>query len=198
MINLSIISNRQKLKIEKGLCDYCYIMNNWKINDIDFQDVYYEFYLKARWSVMNLDGNKKPYFYKLQNINPSDCLMNILDYLKVNMTANSYEFSLGSKLLHTRNPNMPIYDRKVRDYLTNEENVDFWWHNSPKVRGASRGKNERQKIEHDWIELNKWYKDFLPSPRGKQWIKWFDNNFRNYSAIINDVKKIDFIIFATR
>ena len=197
MINVSSITEKQKLTIAKGLCDYNYIMNNWKKNDADFQDVYYSFYLKARWAVMNLPGNKNPYFDKLQSIASTDEFMSILDDLKSKMAASSYEFSLCSKLLHTRNPQSPIYDSKVCDYLTNEENIDFWWHHSPKVRGASRKLSEREKIEHDWIELNTWYNTFLSSPKGNQWIRWFDYNFPSYSSISN-VKKIDFIIFATR
>ena len=197
MINVLAITGKQKLTIAKGLCDYSYIMDNWQNNDADFKDVYYSFYLKARWAAMNLPGNKNPYFDKLQNINLADDFMDILDDLKNTMDAGSYEFSLGSKLLHTRNPQMPIYDSKVRDYLTTEEGVDFWWHHPPRVRGASRKMTERQKIEHDWNELNSWYNSFLPSPRGRQWIQWFDTNFPAYAGI-SDIKKIDFIIFATR
>lgn len=197
MIELSKITEKQKLIIAKGLCDYSYIMSNWKINDVDFQSVYYDFYLKARWAVMNLPENKAPYFDELQIIAPLANLMDVLDDLKVSMAAKSYEFSLGSKLLHTRNHLSPIYDSKVSDYLTLEENVDFWWHHTPKHRGASRGLSERQKIEHDWTALNAWYKDLLNSLRGKEWILWFNTNFPSYSSI-SDVKKIDFIIFATR
>jgi hypothetical protein len=38
-IELEKITPRQKLKIAKGLCDYQYIMDNWQVNDDDFQDV---------------------------------------------------------------------------------------------------------------------------------------------------------------
>lgn len=193
-IDLEKITPRQKLTIAKGLCEYEYIMNNWQNNDSDFREVYYEFYLKARWAVMSNPNNSIPYFEKLQAISLDDDLMGILDFLKDKMEKHSYELSLGSKLLHTRNPAMPIYDSKVREYLTKEENVPFWWH----VTGssASRGTAEREKIKHDWTELCNWYTMFLPSPRGKQWIDWFDSNFPTYRHI-SDVKKVDFIIFAT-
>ena len=145
MINATSITDREKLTIAKGLCDYCYIMANWQRNDADFKEVYYAFYLKARWAVMRLPENRDPYFAQLQNIDPDDDFMGILDSLKTNMAAESYEFSLGSKLLHTRNPQKPIYDQKVREYLANEEGVDFWWQHSPRVRGVARGFTERQK-----------------------------------------------------
>lgn len=197
MIDVSRITAREKLIIAKGLLDYCFIMNNWKNNDDDFKKVYYDYYLKARWSVMHLPENKNPYFDKLQSINPDDDFMDILYDLKKNMGSNSYEFSLGTKLLHTRNSSKPIYDSKVCKYLKNEENVDFWWHNSPRVRGNSRGLCEKEKIKHDWNLLNEWYNIFLTSSEGKKWVQWFDDNFPTYAKISN-VKKVDFIIFATR
>lgn len=193
-IDIDKITERQKLIIAKGLCDYQYIMENWQKNDADFQAVYYEFYLKARWAVMNKTSNSQPYFEKLQSISPDADLMVILEELKSEMERESYELSLGSKLLHTRNTASPIYDSKVREYLSKEECVKFWWH----VKGsqAPRSISEFAKIKHDWEELCNWYIAFVPSERGRRWIEWFDTNFPAYRNI-SDIKKIDFIIFAT-
>ena len=193
-IDVERITPRQKLTIAKGLCEYEYIMENWKNDDTDFREVYYEFYLKARWAVMSNPNNKLPYFRKLQTISPDDSLMEILDSLKTEMEKHSYELSLGSKLLHTRNSAVPIYDSKVREYLMNEENVGFWWHTTGS--SAPRGISEREKIKHDWAAPCNWYAEFLPSPRGKQWIAWFNASFPTYKHI-SDIKKVDFIIFAT-
>ena len=193
-IDLDLITPKQKLIIEKGLCDYQYIMNYWQVDDQDFRSVFYEFYLQSRWPVMNKNkpGNVEPYFKKLQQVSPNDSLINILDELKDEMENHSYEFSLCTKLLHTRNDKVPIYDSKVRVYLSSEENVDFWWY----CKGAPHDVSEREKIEHDWSELNNWYNSFLASDRGNQWLNWFDCNFPNNTNISN-IKKIDFIIFAT-
>lgn len=190
-INVENITERQKLIIKKGLCDYQYIMDNWESDDDDFKAVYYEFYLKARWAVMKKEGNWRPYFEKLQTVTPEDSLLDILEDLKNNMLNHNYELSIGSKLLHTRNSSIPIYDSKIKNYLTGEENVSFWWHG----KGAPRGTTEIEKIKHDWNELNNWYYDFENSIEGKQWIEWFDKNFYEYKNISN-IKKIDFIIFA--
>lgn len=192
-IDVDKITPRQKLTITTGLCEYKYIMDNWEKNDDDFQEVYYEFYLKARWAIMNKPNNRIPYFQKLQSISPTDSLIDILNELKGEMESQSYELSIGSKLLHTRNPLSPIYDSKVKEYLLKEENVEFWWHETR--TSTPRGTSESEKIKHDWSELRKWYNMFLPSTRGKQWIKWFDSNFPTYKWI-SDVKKVDFIIFA--
>lgn len=195
-IDVKSITDRQKLTIEKGLCDYRYIMANWKKNDRDFQEVYYDFYLKARWAVMSNSKNQTPYFDLLQNLPVSSTLLEVLEALKQSMEKGSYEFSLGSKLLHTKNDTSPIYDSKVRDYLSSEENIDFWWQRSQKESGCPKGVTEIDKILHDWKLLNDWYSSFLPSGRGKQWIEWFNSCFPNFSNI-SDVKKVDFIIFAT-
>ena len=97
-------------------------------------------------------------------------------------------------MLHTRNDALPIYDSKVRVYLSNAENVEFWWNRYG--TSAPRGTSEREKLKHDWETLCNWYQEFLVSSRGKQWVDWFDRNFPNHKHI-SDVKKVDFIIFAT-
>ena len=63
--------------------------------------------------------------------------------------------------------------------------------------GQSKKMTKTQKIPTDWKTLIDWYDMFMKSPIGKNWIAWFDKNFPNYTSI-SDVKKIDFIIFATR
>lgn len=196
-INVNKITSKQKLIIEKGLCDYVYIMKYWKKMDEDFKEVYYNFYLKARWAVMQKKANSLPYFQKLQDLKPTESLIDVVNYLHENMENHSYEFSFATKLIHTRNPLSPIYDSKVRKYLAEYENIDFWWQSAglPKRNKIPRGKTDIEKIEHDWIVINKWYENTLNSKRGKEWILWFDANFPTHTNI-SDVKKIDFIIFA--
>ena len=198
-IEIDNITEYQKLIIVKGLYDYQYIMNNWEnVSDDDFYKVYYNFYLSARGGIMRRDGNKVPYYKKLREISQNEDFVELLNQLKDEMQSNSYEFSLVSKLLHTRNPVMPIYDSKVREYLSKNEEVEFWWYRNKDMYGnsAPRGTIEIEKIKHDWQELCKWYLSFQESVRCKKWIEWFDINFPEFKNISN-VKKIDFIIFAT-
>ena len=190
-MKLCEITPKQKLIIAKSLLDYQFIMDNWKTNSKDFKDVYYEFYLKARWAVMKKAENSQPYFQMLQTASPDSKLMDIVEDLKQKAATGTYEFSLCSKLLHTINPSSPIYDSKVRIFLSKEMGVDLWF-NSGRMASVSN----YDKIEHDWNELSKWYSDFLESTAGKEWISWFDANFPSYAHISN-VKKIDCIIFAT-
>lgn len=181
MIEITRITNKQKLIISKGLLDYEYIMNHWMDNDSDFKDVYYEFYLKAR-APLRAPTNRIPYFEKLQSISPNDDLIDIIMDLSTSY-GGALDFSICSKMLHTKNPNVPIYDSKVRDYLR-----------SLGV-GLHVGKNTRETITSDWTLLCNWYSDFIASDVGVSWIEWFDVNFPSYTNISLH-KKVDFIIFA--
>ena len=112
---------------------------------------------------MSKPENQYIYFKKLQNLNANESLFDILFYLKEHMDSNSFEFSIATKLLHTRNDQTPIYDSKIRNYLIRQENVQFWWLTSLK---NSRNKTKLEQIEHDWHLLISWYKNFLPSKMG--------------------------------
>ncbi len=188
---LRSITPKQKLIIAKGLLDYQFIMDNWKTDSREFREVYYEFYLKARWAVMKKPENSDSYFAILQNVSATSNLIDIIDELQQNISPRSYEFSVCSKLLHTINPSSPIYDSKVRKFLSEETKTDFWFNSGKKSNISTR-----DKIIHDWKKLCEWYEAFLKSPTGKEWIAWFDSNFPSFSQISN-VKKIDCIIFAT-
>ena len=185
---LTSITEKQKLIIAKGLLDYQFIMNNWKTNSPDFQDVYYDFYLKARWAKMANKANKASYF-DLMRTTKSGFLIDIVKALKKEI--GSYEFSICSKLLHTKDPSFPIYDSKVRIFLINEMKLDLWHQTN-----NNSEKSTIDKIEHDWKIICDWYANFLNSQDGKAWITWFDSNFPAYIGI-SDIKKIDSIIFAT-
>jgi len=198
-IILDKITERQKLSITKGLLDYQYIMNNWKKNDSDFQKVFFDFYLKARWSVLGPE-NRKAYFSTLTDAESKNDLFVILEALQESMQYQcknpAYEFSIGSKLLHTREPSLPIYDSLVRQYLSEERDIHFWWNIPNNESGAPRGTSTLNKIKHDWTILCNWYKEFLNCPEGKEWIRWFITNYPDYANISN-IKMIDFIIVAT-
>lgn len=196
LLDLSLITNRQKLTIAKGLLDYQYIMNYWKTDCVnadttiqdDFRSVYYGFYLKARWVKMSNEEYQNEYFQLLHS-SPQHDLMTIIDILK--NKSGDYEFSICSKLLHTINPTFPIYDSKVRIFLKNKVGLDLWY-----LTGRKASKTTEEKIRNDWTLLCDWYRYFINTSEGKGWISWFDVNFPSFQSI-SDVKKIDFIIFAT-
>ena len=196
LLDLSLITNRQKLTIAKGLLDYQYIMDHWKTDCVnanhgiqeDFRSVYYGFYLKARHAKMGNDQSQNAYFELLHSSQQTD-LMTIINIFK--QTTGDYEFSICSKLLHTINPTFPIYDSKVRNFLKNKVGLDLWY-----LTGRKAAKTQEEKIKNDWTLLCNWYRDFIKTTEGKSWISWFDVNYPTFQSI-SDVKKIDFIIFAT-
>ncbi len=203
-INPKNATKRQILELKKALLDYQFIMDNKYSKDKkskeDFKDVYYKFYLSARWAVYANEDNRKKYFEVFDDQKDTTELIKIVQALhdKLNDDIDpqktfGYDFSVATKILHTHHPENPIFDSKVKKYLDslakkNEEK--FYWSKDLKISEDKQGQ-----IEHDWKLLNDWYKNFQKSDEGKDWIDWFDNEFPDYKDISN-VKKIDFIIFA--
>ena len=196
-IKIDNISDRQKMEIKVGLLQYKYIQDryndltkNGKKADEDFIDVYTNFYLKSQ-GIMKLPENRRRYFKLLFNRTELKSMdfKELLNNLKVcqkrkDKKLEMYEFSFVTKLLHTAYPeDYPIYDSKVFNYLKDDPDVDL---------KRIIGENKIEKIEHNWDELNKWYKNF----NGKEeWIKKFNELFPEFENI-SWYKKIDFIIFS--
>lgn len=192
-INLTSITDRQILELGRALLDYEYIQAHCSTpTNKDFQDVYYRFYLKARHTQVGQIGGSKctAYFNILGNTTGKEDLADMLKELNSKGVSEVLEFSIGSKLLHTKNTNSPIYDSKVAKYLKHEEMLDLWW-----GKALKKGQTKYQQFQHDWKMIKDWYDNFIKNdPRYKQWISWFDSKFPQHKNISN-VKKIDFIIF---
>lgn len=195
MIDLNLITERQLMEMEVGLLQYEYIRSHFDLGDNeDFREVFTNFYLSSQGK-MRQEDNRNPFFEKLFNTEPNQNLIELVQYLYDHLALSMYEFSFATKLLHTINNNSPIYDSKVYEYLKREEDVDFIDIQSSRRKKNGRLMNKLERIEHNWNELNEWYGSFLQSPRGREWINYFDEHFPRYSHI-NNVKKIDFIIFS--
>ncbi|MBE6719141.1 MAG: hypothetical protein E7571_00605 [Ruminococcaceae bacterium] len=198
-IRVQQITERQKLTIENGINTYLYIMKHHNEDDEDFRDVYYGYYLTARSSVfaktktINKETKEKianpnwdTYFQLLKRTLGNESLESIVEELKTKLTSNSFEFSFASKLLHTKNPSVPIYDSKIRKYLEEVYKLRFL---------SESGTKTMSKIKSDWEMLNNWYNNFLKTDEANAWISWFDNEFPKGKEM-SKVKKIDTIIFA--
>ena len=189
-IELNKITEEQKRSIRENLDIYSFIIERYNEgkNDTVFKMIFTRFYLSSQPEMRKINSDNSFKYYKLLFSNDRKYeLMDVVDYLYNNLSfygEKKYEFSFATKLLHTKYPNdYPIYDSKVFKYLKNDEGVDF---------KIITGKNKREKIEHNWNELNKWYSTFEEKDK---WIDWFDKNFSEYKDISN-YKKIDTIIFA--
>ena len=165
---------------------YLYIQKRKGIDDEDFRDVFTDFCLSSQ-GAMRKRENRIPFFDKLHNCDPKQDFASLVEELYDILEVRKYEFSFATKLLHTVNPDSPIYDSKVRMHLKNEEGVDFWLYYRPRV-------DVLELIKHDWTLLQRWYQSFLGTERAKKWIDWFDARFPDASHI-SPTKKVDFIIF---
>ena len=197
-IKVENITEKQKLTIENGINTYLYIMKYHKFDNEDFRDVYYSYYLTARSSVFSKvktdketkektsNPNWNTYFLLLKNAKGTESLESVVEKLKNELTSHSFEFSFASKLLHTKNPKIPIYDSKVRKYLEEIYGMKFL---------SESGTKTLSKIASDWQMLNGWYDKFLETDEARTWIDWFDREFPKGKEM-SKVKKVDTIIFA--
>lgn len=94
------------------------------------------------------------------------------------------EASFSSKLVHTLNPNMPIWDKFVLQKLGLK---------LPLCVGEEKIRACVQVYE----KIIKWYQDVLPSPETQEFLKAFDESFPIY-AWISQTKKLDFSLWLVR
>ena len=185
MIKTKNATKKQIMEMESDLLFYQYIQNEYSEghNNKDFQDVFTNYYLKTQ-GIIRLPENRIPFFNVLFRCKKDDDLIELVKLLNNEMATDMYEFSFATKLLHTVNPNSPIYDSKIHMYLRNEEGVPF-----------KAPERSIERIEYNWKQLNQWYKNFIEKDeRCEQWINWFDSIFPSFKEI-SIVKKIDTIIF---
>lgn len=210
-IDLKEVTDRQMLELKKALLDYQFIMDhikdygNMKGDDKkDFEQVYYKFYLSARWAVYGNKEKRDKYFKVFKKQKDITDLNKIVIALHNELKNDEpkkecklskeegYDFSVATKMLHTHHPEYPIFDSKVQKYLdglAKSKEERFYWNRE--LKGVSK----TDQIKHDWEKLNSWYAAFEASDEGKRWIEWFDKEFPEHAKISN-IKKIDFIIFA--
>ena len=186
-INLNEITEKQLKTLADGVSAYTTIQSNVDADDPAFRSVFTKFYLSAQGKMRRAE-NQEPFFAKMRCCKKDKDLVELVEELYRELPIGKYEFSFATKLLHTVNPDFPIYDSKVRNYLKHEEGVNFWLYFRPR-------KDVLSQIRHDWALLTAWYADFLATARAKEWISWFDARFPN-ATWLSPTKKIDFIIFA--
>ena len=202
-VDFNKVSDKQILEMKKAVQeDYLYIMNNRneRILTDNFKNKYYSFYLKARFAKFS-KGNElyNKYFNllteKLKN-GATDCdLMGVIDKLKGDH--EEIEFSVSSKLLHTANPAIPIYDSTVASFL------NHLWHKGKTGGLKFTQKAKKDKVEEYWRNLIVWYDKVLKGDikneyiNAEEWINWFNDKIleNENTDSITPIKKIDFIIF---
>lgn len=189
-IDLDKITKEQKFKIRQELVVYNFIMENKDEVDDFYKKIFSNFYFSAQ-PKMKRSENVNKYFEIMKECKGDENLPDLVIKLKHELSIDKYEFSFATKLLHTVNKNVPIYDSKVRNYLIENYHLNFKFY-------KNQSKNEediRKCIEDDWNLLVNWYEDFFKKETFKVWIDWFDKEFSCLGKNISNIKKIDFIIY---
>lgn len=122
------------------------------------------------------DHSKQNFEYILRSIYEKTC-----EFEHSKSVHSEFEPSFSSKMLATLNPNYPIWDQ----YVLKNTGTKV-----PSVKNINS-------LVATYKEIELWYKKFIVSPAGKTCIAEFDENFPDYNNI-NDVKKIDFLLWAKR
>lgn len=166
-----------------GLKTYDEIQNTFNKIDVSsdkkFQKEFNGFYRVRRG-----DNWRKDYYNIFEKVKKDPSKQNF-DYIlnSIYKKTGKFEPSFSSKMLATLNPNYPIWDQYVLK-------------NTGIKAPSGNGKNINSLV-NTYKEIEDWYKAFIGSNVGKTWIAVFDKTFPNYNNI-NDVKKIDFILWAKR
>ena len=166
-------------RVKIGLAKYQWIMSHVHETDVssnaEFQKFYNGFY---RMRQRPADFYKTYYAFLEQNKNNLDLTFEeILAYLYEE--TGSIHASFSSKLLATVNPNMPIWDKFVLQNLGLR--TPYYYE-----------KDRLQKTVQLYQRICAWY----CSEEAEEKLQIFNELFPNTD--ISDVKKIDFILWATR
>lgn len=167
--------------IEEGLPKYLNIIEGFKsLNEPtdDFKKKFNYFYRIRQRSKTFYDAFYSLMFeYKNKNIEFSQILTTLFE------KTGKVESSYSSKLLHTINPNKPIWDKFVLMNLN--------------INKSRYGKDKIQFSIDTYKKIEDFYNEFLLTEDAKRYIEFFDTNFPKGIQISN-IKKIDFLLWASR
>jgi len=172
-------------KLNEGLEKYQSIMDQYQksksvTSSDDFQKLFRSFYGMNR---SGLSASCYKEYFKLldeargnRNVEFKSVLQSLFK------KSGKKHFSFTSKLLATANPNLPVWDSKVRRYLKFQFDLKF--KNSFK---------DIESCEHEYERYCSWFKDFLEKDEAAKLIKEFDKKVPNVK--ITKMKKIDLMFW---
>jgi hypothetical protein len=171
--------------LEKGLLKYEFIMNQYKklknvSSSDEFQKLYLNFYGMNRAGMSS--ACKKEYFKLLDKaaLNKEIEFKYILQRLYAE--SGKKHFSFTTKLLATANSNLPVWDKKVREYLNFQYSLKF-----------KASFKDIESCEQEYKRYCEWFKDFLKKDEAAKLIAVFDKKIPN--AKITKMKKIDLMFW---
>ena len=169
----------------KGLQKYKTIMEALLTTNVaedkGFQKLYRDFYqMRPFYS----DDFAHAYFKLMESMKSWLSVSFDMAFERIKHIKGSYEMSFSSKLVHTIDPSLPVWDKIVtRDHF----------HMKAPYSACKDRERACCKRYEDYRKRFCCYKD---SPEGQVMIESFDTAFPNSG--ISDVKKIDFILWQDR
>lgn len=173
---------QEQLALSKGLEKYEFIMRRFsQVNvheNVDFQTKFNAFYKVRR----NSDWRNKYYELFEQGKNNPLTFEFIIEAMYE--ASGNVEASFSSKMYATLNPERPLWDQYVL------KNIGM----------KLEGKSQQEKLRNAIIlyaEIEDWYSRYLMTDNARECIDTFNHYLPSYQWI-NDVKKIDFLLWRIR
>lgn len=171
-------------KLCAGIAKYLILKTMYKSKNINegFMNLFYDFYGFTR---QEKNINRLELMSVLQERNANELLQNVLERIALNGTN---QFSYATKVLHTVNNDLPIYDSCVEKFTGLRRRTLGTWqtlHNA-----------YDQRETNGLLRLVEAYRVFVNNPASQLIISYGNNDFTQKQALtISDVKKIDFMIW---
>lgn len=189
-----MIVNQNKINwgnIQIGVEKYIWIMKfieDAKLMNIDVsKDIKFRTKFNGFYRIRQKPEKFYNKYYKLLNSNLKGTpeFIEVLEELYT--VEERLESSFSSKLLHTINPNLPIWDSIVMKKL-----------NLKTIFYSKNIEIKKENIIAQYQKLSTFFNDFILTKEGKELINLFDekNIVQDYN--LTPLKKIDFIIWQTR
>jgi hypothetical protein len=170
----------------ESIAAYLYIKQRLKNKKSIYKDFEFRFVFSSFYGISNKTMERQAadaYFYIFEKARKS-CSLSLSNLLTSHYKKNKGEkkcyFSFITKLMHSIDNELPIYDSNVNQALKPR----FSYKNEGKIENATDYYNR----------LIEWYKKEMPANRKiKNTIRFFRNKFNCH--LINDVKIADFILW---
>lgn len=171
-------------RLKSDLKKYQYIMDRVRKVDVsedtEFQNIYRDFYQMRRFYS---DEFARKYFRLMEQIKGMSGVTFKMTFERVKHIQCTYETSFSSKMAHTFNPQIPIWDSVVTT-----RHFGF--------KAPTGVKDREQKTIDRFNEYSEKFYKYMKSSEGQMLIEMFDKAFLGNG--ISDVKKIDFILWQDR
>ena len=172
-------------ELADGLKRYREIMDSLHCTNVsknkDFQKVYRNFYRMNRFYSEEFAYG---YFQIMEHLKTSPVISFEMALERVKHIKGSYEISFSSKMAHTIDPELPVWDKIVTK--------DHFHINAPYTLHRNRERACCAKYE----EYRRRFYVYLSSEEGQALASLFDEAYPNSG--ISDVKKVDFILWQDR